>query len=299
YLRWSAVCRFIWCNTTRSDEIKEFGLSWPKDADRGLDISFSEKFNRIYDLIHSGKENAAIGKTLMENAETLYLDTPWNELIFIEGGPDIESYFYPKLGEICSQPYSSILDRAYVAAEALCEQGKGRVFDGTFFEIFQEMADEIFRKDMEKYFGKKFKKEETADPNLKVIGYVMFACHELGHLFGLWHSHFEREYDGYWAKNKSMYPAIHHELFHNFQDSVPEFVGPGIPNVMSFRRPAKPTSENPFGFGLNPYQVRVIKDYLMGPEGVTHALLRQDGFNTDRYWYHNQQFRDQVITGRL
>lgn len=78
--------------------------------------------------------------------------------------------------------------------------------------------------------------------------------HEIGHLFGLWHTH---QY---------------------INDPFEDFVRDGMPNLMSYQE----VGEGKYGFALDKGQVEHIRDYLNG--GRTFQEFRDSGFNLNEYF---------------
>ncbi len=147
------------------------------------------------------------------------------------------------------------------------------------------------------------------EDDMSVLGpTVMTIAHELGHLFSLWHTHYEAQFDEYWTmpddpdhleawRQKRPMPWALRPKFMGAEDVVPEFVAESVPNLMSWKSPGMETQEHPWGFGLNGYQVDVVNDYLQG--GITFHLMKKHGFRLSRYVNHEPLFYLRIIHGDL
>ncbi|MDO8741274.1 MAG: hypothetical protein Q7J54_06920 [Candidatus Woesearchaeota archaeon] len=98
--------------------------------------------------------------------------------------------------------------------------------------------------------------------------YASYVCHEIGHLFALWHSH-------------------------QFLNDPVEEYNADMPNLMSYKYPKIPVSaKSPIGMTLNDYQIGLIHDYLA--KGKTYQLFKKADFNYVKY-HLSKEFLEQIL----
>ena len=97
--------------------------------------------------------------------------------------------------------------------------------------------------------------------HLSIKRSAKIIAHEVGHLFGLWHS----------------------DIF--VDDAIEDFVGETA-NMMSYEE----LEEGPYGFDLNPEQKRLVREYFC--RGSIFDIMRDAGFNIETYTRTVKNFYD-------